>query len=266
MAWWIYKCNSRKAPHQVAWGDWDFVFDRKRSTSWGNTEWAPDLEKMHPNDLVIAYQSNRNELVGIAKVDRFKAKGNNYEVYLSPMERIGAKVRPLKKADAKVAAIPALRPGPIQTIYAISSSDAKILLDAAGSMFPHPKERDLALKEKSFIEGEKKASKSTVRSQALRRHAKEYWGLKCYCCGFDFRSYYGDRAEGAAIVHHLDPFARNSKRSSTVEDVRIVCANCHYVIHLEDPEIDVDELKAKIQKRWTRWSLHGTTRKGKLVD
>jgi hypothetical protein len=78
-------------------------------------------------DTIIAYQTDRNELVGLARMVKFKGT----EVYLEAVEKIGTRVRPLKKADTRIAVIPALQPGPIQTIYAISDSDGNRLVQAA---------------------------------------------------------------------------------------------------------------------------------------
>jgi hypothetical protein len=51
-------------------------------------------------------------------------------------------------------------------------------------------------------------------------------------CGFDFASAYGDLGEGYAQVHHLRPLAEYARREETrLEDLAIVCANCHAMIH-----------------------------------
>jgi hypothetical protein len=77
----------------------------------------------------LAYQTDRNELVGLARVVRLSPRGR---LILKPLRKIGVKVRPLKKMDARVAAIPALQPGRIRTLYDISRSDAQRLIRAAG--------------------------------------------------------------------------------------------------------------------------------------
>lgn len=131
MAWWIYKCNSANHPHQVAWGDWADFFASKDTTEWGSTEWVPRLSELSPGDMVIAYQTDRNELVGVTRVDGFRKRGRHLDLYLEPIEEIGTRVRPLKKANEKIAAIPALMPGPIKTVYTITALQAQTLLRAA---------------------------------------------------------------------------------------------------------------------------------------
>jgi len=114
--------------------------------------------------------------------------------------------------------------------------------------------------ERRYIEGEKRASESTVRNPQLRADAKEKWGLKCSCCGFDSGQFYGELGTGCAIVHHLETFD-GQRREATIEDVRIVCANCHYVIHLTTPPMTIEELKALVQSRWNPWTAEGIERR-----
>ncbi|WP_337288754.1 DUF3883 domain-containing protein [Candidatus Methylomirabilis sp.] len=132
MSWWIYKCNSTQHERQIAWGDWNDFFFRGRPTGrWGKTEWTPAIAKLRRGDMIIAYQTNRNELVGTAKVKQ--SCDRDGWLYLERLRTIGVKVRPLKEADAAIAAIPALRPGPVMTVYQISAADAIRLLKAAGT-------------------------------------------------------------------------------------------------------------------------------------
>ena len=129
---WIYKCNSRQHPHQVAYGDWNDFFLGAKQDEWGSTEWVPELEQAQRGDTILAYQTDRNELVGLAQVTGLRSRRKYLDLMLRPMKKIGVKVRPLKKLDPKIAAIPALKPGPIRTLYVITASDAKRLLHAAG--------------------------------------------------------------------------------------------------------------------------------------
>jgi len=138
MAWWIYKCRVPRQAEQHAYGDWNDYFCDP-TDHWGNVEWTPDLLQLSDGDMVIAYQTNRNELVGVVKVTQ--ARDERGFVYFSPVERISAKVRPLKRKDPNIAAIPALHPGWIATLYPISSGDADLLLKSARAAKrkpPHP--------------------------------------------------------------------------------------------------------------------------------
>lgn len=52
-------------------------------------------------------------------------------------------------------------------------------------------------------------------------------------CGFDFRSVYGELGAGFIHVHHLTPLASlgNEGDVHTLEDLAVVCPNCHAMIH-----------------------------------
>ncbi len=140
MSWSVYKCNSTNPPYaHGVYGDWDTeFFDEGRFSTWGSTERIPrgGLEKLEQGDMIIAYQTDRNEVVGLAKVQKMKSRGKYLDVYLERLERIAKtkrrKVRDLKNADARIAVIPALQGGRITTIYDISPSDARYLLKGAG--------------------------------------------------------------------------------------------------------------------------------------
>lgn len=135
MAFWIYKCNSRQHPAQVVYGDWDELFSDSRASQWGSTEWVEELGQAKRGDIVLAYQTNRNQLVGITHVTELRPRGRFHDLFLKPGEELRVKVRPLKKQFPAVGRIPALQPGPIHTLYAISSDDADALLRAANAKF-----------------------------------------------------------------------------------------------------------------------------------
>ncbi len=134
IAYWIYKCNSRNGGHQRHFGDWAEFFRITETTKicrWGTTEIVPELEKLSVGDTIIAYQTDRNELVGVATVAEMRDCDPFVDVMLAPGESIGVKVRPLKKADAIIAKIAALQPGPIRTLYPITAKEAKHFLKVA---------------------------------------------------------------------------------------------------------------------------------------
>jgi 5-methylcytosine-specific restriction endonuclease McrA len=57
--------------------------------------------------------------------------------------------------------------------------------------------------------------------------------LRCEvrACGFDFRHRYGLLGMEYAQVHHLSPIAGPGPKARTLDDLSIVCANCHAMIH-----------------------------------
>ena len=51
-------------------------------------------------------------------------------------------------------------------------------------------------------------------------------------CGFDFFETYGELGRGFAHVHHVRLLARNGRTKTAVKDLKVVCANCHAMIHI----------------------------------
>lgn len=130
--YWIYKCNSKDRDYQRTFGDWSEVFESREPQWWGTTRVVPELSKAKVGDTILAYQTDRNELVGVARVVGWKPQGKYKRLVLKPILTIGVRVRPLKEINPKVARIPSLQPGPIRTLYSISRADAHALLKAAG--------------------------------------------------------------------------------------------------------------------------------------
>ncbi len=85
-------------------------------------------------------------------------------------------------------------------------------------------------------------TKSYERSRQLRNVAIEHFShngiISCECCGFEFKTFYGERFGKQCIeLHHLKPifqYGGNSMKQ-TIEDalknLLPVCPNCHRVIH-----------------------------------
>lgn len=74
--------------------------------------------------------------------------------------------------------------------------------------------------------------------------------LECEVCGFDFNTVYGEIGKGFAECHHVKPVSELKPGDTTkLDDLSILCANCHRMIHRSRPWKTVNELK-EIMKRW----------------
>jgi hypothetical protein len=183
-------------------------------------------------------------------------------------EKVNKQVQELDLPDSPILE----RSGNVRQDYFIpfSLEGIRIIRQASHETWPDWAEKALDLSPpvdnggvEGFLEGGEHVAAATIRSDTLRQAAKKKWGLSCYCCGFTFEAFYGSVAHGKAIVHHLETFesATGTKRESTVNDVRVVCANCHYVIHFEKTPMPVDELKNLVAESWTPWSKQGINRR-----
>jgi 5-methylcytosine-specific restriction protein A len=97
--------------------------------------------------------------------------------------------------------------------------------------------------ELSWFEGKQRGAfiLHRQREEKARRtkiaEAKSRHGGRLICevpgCGFEFFRKYGALGEGYVQVHHLAPLniAAKSGRETKLEDLAVVCANCHVMIH-----------------------------------
>jgi hypothetical protein len=72
--------------------------------------------------------------------------------------------------------------------------------------------------------------------------------IKCQVphCGFDFQTVYGQLGERFAEVHHLTPLADTVGRVRTrLEDLAVVCSNCHSMIHRGGKSRPLDSLTVR---------------------
>ncbi len=73
--------------------------------------------------------------------------------------------------------------------------------------------------------------------------------LACEVCGFDFRAFYGELGEGFAEAHHEVPLAASDKeRKTSLDDLRIVCSNCHRMLHRTSNVISVEALRRQVNE------------------
>ncbi len=85
---------------------------------------------------------------------------------------------------------------------------------------------------------------SLVKRQALEKTGK----LACMVCGFNFNEKYGELGEGFIEAHHTLPLSRLQADSVTrIEDIVLVCSNCHSIIHRKRPWLSLMELKKIIR-------------------
>jgi 5-methylcytosine-specific restriction protein A len=79
------------------------------------------------------------------------------------------------------------------------------------------------------------------KTKALR----ETGALTCEVCEFDYEKRYGRRGYGFIEAHHTKALASLAENSTTsLEDLALVCANCHRMIHAQKPWLSIEELRA----------------------
>lgn len=96
------------------------------------------------------------------------------------------------------------------------------------------------------------------RKQALKKHGR----LLCEICEFDFTLQYGSRGAGFMECHHLKPVATLANGQKThLNDLALVCANCHRMIHRTRPWLTLEQMKELIHE-----AGRGMTRQSAVSD
>jgi Rad3-related DNA helicase len=95
---------------------------------------------------------------------------------------------------------------------------------------------------RTFLEGGRKevVLSKAERDPAVRRAALNHYGRKCMnpACGFI------PKVDSQLDVHHLDPIAEGQRRTR-IEDVAVLCANCHRLAHATEPPTRNEDLPCR---------------------
>jgi 5-methylcytosine-specific restriction enzyme A len=80
------------------------------------------------------------------------------------------------------------------------------------------------------------------KQQVLRETGK----LKCEVCTFDFKEKYGAIGSDFCEVHHIVPLSESDQLVETkLNDLAILCSNCHRMIHKTKPMESITEFKKR---------------------
>lgn len=72
--------------------------------------------------------------------------------------------------------------------------------------------------------------------------------LSCEVCVFEFEEFYGDIGKGFIECHHKIPLYSLGVISKTsLDDLALVCSNCHRMIHRSNILLTVEELRLQIK-------------------
>jgi 5-methylcytosine-specific restriction protein A len=91
-------------------------------------------------------------------------------------------------------------------------------------------------------------SRKLVEQRKLKA-LEELGRLRCEACSFDFEERYGSRGKGFIEAHHTKPVETLVEGSKTkLEDLALLCANCHRMVHATRPWLTVNELQRLLGK------------------
>lgn len=112
-------------------------------------------------------------------------------------------------------------------------------------------EIELTQEDDEFSEGKVRLKQHLQRERniklieaAKKRFIKKNGTLYCEICGFSFSDTYGELGKDFIEAHHTKPVSEMHEGETTkIEDVVMVCSNCHSMIHRKKPWLSTNQLK-----------------------
>lgn len=96
----------------------------------------------------------------------------------------------------------------------------------------------------------RKRERSAKLRKAKKDAVKKATGrLACEACDVDFGERYGRRGEGFIECHHVVPLhTLKPKQRTKIQDLALLCSNCHRILHMRKPWLTVAEVKELVQE------------------
>jgi len=128
-------------------------------------------------------------------------------------------------------------------------------LPVSGEIFQEPKAAIPSIRKSTGVqealEGKIYKTETTFRrrNRALIDAKKAHSDGRCEVCGFRFEDQYGSAYTDCLVAHHINPIAHRSGPSKTsLDDIALLCPNCHVVVHTQDPPISLEGLRETVRK------------------
>ncbi|MEC0183116.1 HNH endonuclease [Paenibacillus peoriae] len=114
----------------------------------------------------------------------------------------------------------------------------------------------LAEEEDEFPEGKiiyrvhKLRERNTTEIKKLKEQREKDGELFCEVCGFDFYKCYGEIGKGYIECHHDVPLSYygDQIKGTRFSDLKLICSNCHKILHRRRPWMKVNELRELLRK------------------
>ena len=105
---------------------------------------------------------------------------------------------------------------------------------------------------RTYAEGERYRREVSyfARNARLAEDVKRKHNYTCQLCGFSPLTSYGKRMREVALeCHHLDPFSerKNYCIETKMDDVTVLCANCHRLVHHTRPAMSLEKARKFIR-------------------
>jgi predicted HNH restriction endonuclease len=114
------------------------------------------------------------------------------------------------------------------------------------SILPKEEEDNLSFPEgkEIFILHKTKERNQTVVELAKKLALEKDKNLCCQACDFSFAKVYGEIGQGFIEAHHTKPLSELSSETETkVQDLVLVCSNCHRMLHRRRPWLNINDIQ-----------------------
>lgn len=143
----------------------------------------------------------------------------------------------------------------INTTEIFSLESVLKVYDTDGNLINNVKSIEATTNETNYyetVEGKKKIviHYEKERDQSFMKicknlHLKNDPFLSCEVCGFSFIKKYGDIGKNYIEGHHTKPISElDDDTIISTDDIKMVCSNCHSMIHSKKPWLSIDQLKS----------------------
>jgi hypothetical protein len=125
-----------------------------------------------------------------------------------------------------------------------------VILDIFANSFPDVDYESLTVKEgtRLWVQHFSRERRPQIVAAKKAHVLKTTGSLKCEACEFDFKERYGAIGEGFCEVHHKIPLSSLQEETETkLEDLAILCSNCHRMIHRTKPMSGLNDFKTIIR-------------------
>jgi 5-methylcytosine-specific restriction endonuclease McrA len=85
--------------------------------------------------------------------------------------------------------------------------------------------------------------------------------LACEACGFCFGKQYGKLGASYCEIHHRRQLADGEERATTLNDLAILCSNCHRMIHRTQPMLSVQSFAKRHLAAGLKWRRNLASRR-----
>ena len=93
----------------------------------------------------------------------------------------------------------------------------------------------------------KRERNRTIRARKLAAVAAVGLPFACEVCGFSFGATYGNLGDGYIEVHHVLPLHASGPTTTRLDDLALLCSNCHRMIHRARPWLTPSELRGRLR-------------------